>query len=478
VAHRNPISSCDDAVVRARIFLDSLEMKNLFSWPESCRFKGLSKADSPWTLVWEHKVGNLSVADDALRVRVHPQSGSILSLSIRWSKPARMLDVDYDCNHALNVLKNTIADPAVYVESLPLELKSMSKENLEVLEPVWPFKLLRDDSTLAKVLVSAHSGKVIDWKTTNYNGVVKLARGIDEYGAFEEETDFERVVLESNNYNVHSTIVTPSVSALGQQWDDGNVVCFAGHGNYDVSTGVFIECEDQDEFNKHNYPNDFPEDMSQAEIVYTSSCYGGKKTTVASQISRHLVNSSLDAGAKAFFGFAASPYTVQARNYGEYFWSAAGNGLSFGAWQAYAAGFISNVTLGYADASLYGDRSNQLSTEDATWNYYFGEAPSGQERDWRLDDENCWQLDTDLFRFKSIGTHLIIVVVNPTGDEFDVKFTLWRNGMLQDIVDDLGAGGTEVFEYEYSGTHIFSVLIEKAGGSGGVYDLRIYCVLS
>ncbi|MHA1927497.1 MAG: hypothetical protein ACTSV2_02845, partial [Candidatus Thorarchaeota archaeon] len=337
--------------------------------------------------------------------------------------------------------------------------------------------------SIGREFVSIQTGQTLSYEGTNYYGDVKLAQGRNSDGTLDpahtEELEGIKYRLESDNYEVSEWDNCVYRSELISDWDTANIIVFSGHGHGGTTKGSWITTENGDRngdfgWDRATENTDVPSNMEQADIVYTSSCGGGYRSTIPAINDRFLASAALDAGAEAFFGFAGSPYTVKARDYSKYFWAAAANGKNFATCKIYASSYISDSDLGYATPSLYGNTLHSLQKEDVAYNYLIGVGPSGEDVHLEYNDEPCWEYDIDWLRYYSYGYRYMSIVVTPDRSDFDVSFKIYNAySQLIASVNSHGAGYSESYGWN-DGQGFYKIRICTGSGFGGVYDLDVY----
>ncbi|MFW9838011.1 MAG: hypothetical protein ACFFE7_10855 [Candidatus Thorarchaeota archaeon] len=459
-------------------FVGRLGDEGIFDLPLESEFQGLMTSESDWTFQWLHSIKGIPVWDEFIRIRVDPQSGIIRSFGLKWSevhvtsfddmllsqaepRPHQHQDITVRTHYQGAFLFPKLDEPSLH-------------------EPIWMFDIIGDGTVIGRDFVSIHSGEILHHEKTNYNGIAKLAQGRDSEDNLDPAHTEERTVvsnaLQSNNYSATSD-TTVWVADLVNDWDTAEIAFFTGHGHGSSGVGSWITCKNNEDFgyDSDTETTDVPSNMSQAIIVYTSSCGGGWTTSAPSMIDRYLSSAALDAGAKAFFGYQGSPYTIQAANYSKYFWAAAMCGKTFASCQAYAGSYYSNSSLGGALASLWGNRSISLVNEDVAYNYFLGEGASGEDIHFEFDDEPCWVDDADWLRYYSYGDdRYMIISVAPGRSDFDVAFKIYdAYSQLIATVDDYGAGSTESYDWTDDQGY-YRIRVSVGNGYGGVYDVDVW----
>lgn len=463
----------DIALEMAYAFIEFLSQMDLFSWPSNCVFAGVLDIDSHWTFAWYHIINGIKVVDDSLRIRIDPYTGNVRYLQIQWSNYDSVSPMHIDPDVNSNILSDIICmNDAVIKQSGPFFIKNEKTRQYDL---SWKFDVKLDSHLIASTYVSTNTGSVLSIDMTNsFYGEFVLAQGRDgSTGTGNLDTahtaalDAAKYRLESNNYHMDTWDNRVYLSEMQSYLDNANIIIFEGHGHGGSGVGSWITIYGYDFCGE-----DIPEDMSQAEIFYTASCEGGWTTQYPQYAYKYIANMALNAGVQAYHGFLGSPYTEAESVYCKYFWAAAVNGKTFATCQAYAGAYVSNSSLGNAPSALYGDRSNALSKEDVSYNKILGFVHIDDHVAW--DDEPCWQLDSDQFRFYSYETAYYTIFVDPERSDFDVAFKVYNsNYQLIATVNSQESGGTESYCF-CGGSGYYYIKVYATSSMGGVYDLDVY----
>ncbi len=460
------ITDSETAVMMAESYLRQLHEDGYFTLPQGRVLSRVEDDGSLWKVIWTHAIDSLPIVGDHLIVQLDKATRNLVSIDLSWTPSCNIESITYYPSNQdlLRMFSGTsLGDIVGPTEEL------ISSDGSNRLERIWRFTGINDKGDdVVSISVSASTGNIVNVDTTRtYNGYSVVFEGGND---FQESADWSEFTLYADHYltNYQSQ---PTVSTMSYYWSWENVIVYIGHGGY---SGSYTTLAPQGPGGDLFYPSDVPSNMDQAILVYASACQSGCYATQENSVNLYLSNTTLNNGADAFFGWIGSPLNSEATTFDKYFWSAAANGASFEQCRNYANGKISST----ANPVVLGNKQAHLEREDVSWNYYLGSAPYRKDATLTYDDENAFYTDYDYFRFDSVGTHEITIMVTPSRSEFDVGFKVYSSSyQLLYTVNSRGGGGYERITYSGTGTYHIQVYIANAG-LGGVYDLKVTCAAS